>query len=78
MVQSVRNIFRLDESTPILRSGVGLRGRQDGPDLEGLDRPCPAGRTWIVDTAAITEGDVVLLTRRIPGLTVRVAGNSTY
>ena len=78
IVQSVWKKFRLDELTPVLWSGVRLRGRQAGPDLEGLDRPCPTGRTWISDIAVIIEGDVVWLTRRFPGLMVRVAGNSTY
>ena len=78
MLRSVRKIFRLDESTPILRPGVRLGGSQDGSELGGSDGPCPMGRTWMVDTAVMKEGDVGLLTQPFPGLMVRVAGNSTY
>ena len=74
-------------SVPKIRTNQPRSGRinqsdfeeaMDGPDLGGWDRPCPAGRTWIVDTAVKTEGGVILLTRRFPGLMVCVAGNSTY
>ena len=68
--RSVRKFFRLDDSTPVLWSGVGQAGPEglNRLDPEGLNRPSLTCRTWISNTVRITEGDVVLLTRRFPGL----------